>query len=121
MWSSTFIPCIISVQSVYFRCIFSVFPVYFTYISRVFPVYFRCITDVKSMYTSVFITCNIKVHVYMVVNVYMTCVRNNDALIAGWEQDLNRRTSASGSDTLPTELSRLGYLTITYTVLISCT
>ena len=75
---------------------------YFTCISRVFPGYFRCITDVKSMYTSVFITCNIKL--YMVANIYMICVRNSDALLtsylAGWEQDSNRRTSASESDTL---------------------
>ena len=86
----------------YFWCIFGVFHVYITCISRVFPGYFRCITDVKSMYTSVFITCNIKL--YMVANIYMICVRNSDALLtsylAGWEQDSNRRTSASESDTL---------------------
>ena len=107
----------------YFWCISGVFHVYITCISRVFPGYFRCITDVKSIYTSVFITCNIKL--YMVANIYMICVRNSDALLtsylAGWERDSNRRTSASESDTLPTELLGLDYLTTTYTVLISCT
>ena len=105
---------------------FDVFSVYFPCISRAFHVYFPCIsgvTDVKSMYTSVFITCNIKI--YMIANIYMTCARNSDALLtsylAGWERDSNRRTSASESDTLPTELLGLDYLTTTYTVLISCT
>ena len=55
----------------------------------------------------------------------MTCVRNDDALLTsyltGWERDSNRRTSASESDTLPTELLRLDYLTTTYTVLIRST
>ena len=72
---------------------------------------------------SVFITCNIKI--YMVTNIYMTCVRNSDALLtsylARWERDSNRRTSASESETLPTELLGLDHLTTTYTVLISCT
>ena len=95
----------------YFRCIFSVFYVYFTCTSRVYHVYFRCITDVKSMYASVFITCIIKI--YMVANIYMTRVRNSDVLLtsylAGWEQDSNRRTSASESDAPPTELLGLDY------------
>ena len=122
-------------------CIFGVFSVYFPCISRVFPVYFRCTTDVKSMYTSVYTTCNIEI--YRATNIYMTCVRNNDALIASylagvragfkptnfclrvghptdWATEL-RRTSAWESDTLPTELLWLDYLITTYTVLISCT
>ena len=64
-------------------------------------------------------------NVRMVINIYMTCVRNDDALLtsylAGWERDSNRRTSASESDTLPTELLRLDYLTTPYTVLIRST
>ena len=40
----------------------------------------------------------------MVIDIYMTCVRNDNALLtsylAGWERDSNRRTSASESDTL---------------------
>ena len=107
----------------YFWCISRVFPGYFPGISRVFPGYFPGINDVKSMHTSVFITCNIKI--YMIANIYMTCARNSDALLtsylAGWDRDPNRRTSASESDTIPTELLGLDYLTTTYTVLISCT
>ena len=75
------------VYSVYKQCrvrifavYFSIFPVYFKCTSRVFPVYFRCTTDVKSMYTSVFTTCNIEI--YMVTIIYITCVCSNDALLA---------------------------------------
>ena len=52
------------VLSVDSPCIFGVFSVYFPCISRVFPVYFKCTTDVKSMYTSVFTTCNIDIYIY---------------------------------------------------------
>ena len=61
----------------------------------------------------------------MVANIYMTCARNSDALLtsylAGWERDSNRQTSASESDTLPTELLGLDYLATTCTVLIQGT
>ena len=43
--------------------------------------YFRCTSDVESM-LSVFTTCNIEI--YMVTNIYMTCVRNNDALLESY-------------------------------------
>ena len=75
---SVYRQCIVRIFSVYF----SIFPVYFKCTSRVFPVYFRCTTDVKSMYTSVYTTCNIEI--YRATNIYMTCVRNNDALLASY-------------------------------------
>ena len=113
----------------YGQGIVSVFLVYFTCKSRVYHVYFPGISGVSAMSSPCILLCLSRVisRYIMVANIYMTCVRNSDALLTCnlTLRDGSRiRTDElllQSRTPLPTELLGLDYLTTTYTVLISCT